>query len=67
MNFQLKSLSPNLDSIPSLEEYEKHPLSYSTQLNLKDFDEYIKNFYPEFVSQKCSFKIKRWNLDKERQ
>lgn len=33
---------------PDIEEYEK--LSYSTQLNLKGFDEYIRSFYPEFVS-----------------
>jgi histone deacetylase complex regulatory component SIN3 len=35
---------------PAIEDYEKHPLSYSTQLSMKGFDEYIKNFYPEFVS-----------------
>lgn len=36
--------------LPQINEYENHPLSYSTQLNLKGFDEYIKNFHPEFVS-----------------
>ena len=34
----------------SLDDYEKHPLSYATQINLRGFDAYIRQYYASFVS-----------------
>ncbi|KAI6182361.1 HDAC-interact domain-containing protein [Aphelenchoides bicaudatus] len=44
------SAQDEISSVVNIDDYEKHPISYATKLNLNGFDEYIRNFYPEFAN-----------------